>query len=107
MRAVFAGLVVVIALVRPSLAQAPQRAGAEDLSRAMERVASLVGPAVVEIFTTGYKPGEGPVGRVSDLITTERGSGSGVIVDSTGFIVTNAHVVRGALRLRVELPAPS
>ena len=39
-------------------------------------------------------------------MTTQRASGSGVIVDPDGYIVTNAHVVQGAQRLRVELPAP-
>jgi serine protease Do len=32
--------------------------------------------------------------------------GSGVIVDSNGYIMTNAHVVEGAQRIRVALPLP-
>jgi serine protease Do len=40
-------------------------------------------------------------------VTTERGSGSGVIVDPGGYIVTNAHVVAGARRVQVELPIPA
>ncbi len=40
----------------------------------------------------------------SGLVTTQRASGSGVIVDAEGYIVTNAHVVRGASRIRVEIP---
>ena len=79
-------------------------ATALDLSSSLEAAASQVGPAVVEIFTTAYVPGERVVPRATDLVTTQRGSGSGVIVDSDGYIVTNAHVVRGAQRLRVELP---
>lgn len=77
---------------------------AADLSVSLEATASLVGPAVVEIFTTSYIPNEGMVPRAVDLVTTQRASGSGVIVDPEGYIVTNAHVVRGARRLRVALP---
>ena len=63
-------------------------------------------PAVVEIFATSYRPGQGLVPRAADLVTTERASGSGVIVDPDGYIVTNAHVVARAQRLQVEVPIP-
>jgi serine protease Do len=77
---------------------------AVDLSSSLEATSRLVGPSVVEIFTTSYKPGSGVVPRSADLLTSERGSGSGVIVDPEGYIVTNAHVVQGAQSLRVEIP---
>ena len=77
---------------------------AAELSSALEATAQLVGPAVVEIFTTSYAPGAGLIPRTADLVATERATGSGVIVDADGYIVTNAHVVRGAQQLRVELP---
>jgi serine protease Do len=89
--------------------QTPARAAvpSADLSSSLEATARVVGTAVVEIFTTSYAPGEGLVPRTADLVTTQRASGSGVIVDPDGYIVTNAHVVRGAQRLRVELPIPA
>lgn len=90
-----------------ALAAPRAAAQAQDLSRALERAAAVVSPAVVEIFTTSFRPGEGAVSSAADLIATERGSGSGVIVDPQGFIVTNAHVVRGAQRVTVQLPSPS
>jgi serine protease Do len=77
---------------------------AAELSTSLEATTALVTPAVVQIFATSYAPGNGLVPRTADLVTTERASGSGVIVDPDGFIVTNAHVVRGAQRLRVEIP---
>jgi serine protease Do len=75
-----------------------------DLSASLEATTKAVSPSVVEIFTTWYAPGEGVVPRSADLVTTQRASGSGVIVDADGYIVTNAHVVRGAQTVRVEIP---
>ena len=89
------------AQTKPSAATA-----VEQLSRSTEALARVVSPAVVQIFTTSYVPAEGVVARHADLVTTQRASGSGVIVDPAGYIVTNAHVVTGAQRLRVDIPLP-
>ncbi len=82
-----------------------QSATARDLSSALEATAQVAAPAVVEIFATSYTAGDG-AGVRSELIRPQRASGSGVIVEAGGYIVTNAHVVRGAQQLRVELPSP-
>ena len=82
-------------------APAAANLGLADTLRATTRI---VTPAVVQIFTTAYLPADTVVERPSDLVSTERGSGSGVIVDAEGYIVTNAHVVQGAQRLTVEVP---
>ena len=79
---------------------------AEELSRSTEELAGLVSPAVVQIFTTSYVPAEGVVARQADLVTTQRATGSGVIVDPDGYIVTNAHVVNDARRVRVDIRLP-
>ena len=75
--------------------QAQPRAvpSASDLSRSLEATARVVGASVVEIFATTFAPGQGVVPRNADLVTTQRASGSGVIVAADGYIVTNAHVV--------------
>jgi serine protease Do len=101
----------------PAVGQAQARAGdarsvvaagtadaALAVSRAIEATASAAGAAVVEIFTMSYAPTEGRVAGTNDLVRTQRASGSGAIVDPSGYIVTNAHVVRGAQRIRVEVP---
>ena len=98
-----------VALLLPALPAAPQTPAAPsivDVSRSVEATTRSVMPAVVEIFATSYRPGQGLVPRAADLITTERASGSGVIIDPDGYIVTNAHVVAGAQRLQVEVPIP-
>jgi serine protease Do len=82
-------------------------AATADLSASLESTTALVGPSVVQIFATAYAPGNGVVPSTADLVTTQRASGSGVIVDAEGFLITNAHVVRGAQRLRVEVPMPA
>jgi serine protease Do len=76
-----------------------------ELSASLEAAAKAVSPSVVEIFTTTYVANEGAPPHRTDLVMTQRASGSGVIVDPSGLIVTNAHVVQGAQRLRVEIPA--
>jgi serine protease Do len=96
----------------PALSQAKPRTAAPtaqtaaDVSSALQAAARTAAPSVVQIFTTSFAAGDGIVPRPTELITTERATGSGVIVDPDGYIVTNAHVVRGTERVRVELPHP-
>jgi serine protease Do len=78
-----------------------------DLSTILAATARAVGPAVVQIFATAQVPSDGLVPHSTDLVSTQRASGSGVIVDADGYIVTNAHVVRGAHQLRIEVPVPA
>ena len=100
------GLLCVLLTAGAAAAQTQPRTAATsiELSNALQATVRLVTPAVVQIFATSYTPGEGVLPHASDLVSTQRASGSGVIVDPNGYIVTNAHVVRGAQRLLVELP---
>jgi S1-C subfamily serine protease len=60
-----------------------------------------VAPAVVTI-TNHMTPQQSPFGITSSGV----GTGTGFIVRSDGVIVTNDHVVEGAQKLTVTLPAP-
>lgn len=71
------------------------------LSASFEAVATRVTPATVQIFTVGYSP-SGDAG--TSVISKQRGTGTGVILDPDGYIVTNAHVVQGARNVRVMIP---
>jgi serine protease Do len=101
----------VLVLVVCADAQAPQEKPLVDplqwLNASLEQVTTKISPAVVRIEVAGYRPladrnDEDNEAKVQTL-TKEHTSGSGVIVDPEGYIVTAFHVVKGARRLRVEL----
>src|SRR3984885_6656219 len=73
---------------------------------ALEDLAAKVSPAVVQILVTGYGPLHEESRSETALIVRQHAVDSGVIVDPAGYIMTNAHVVEGAQRIRVALPLP-
>jgi serine protease Do len=100
-----------LAAASPAFAQgaappAPARglAGLADLSRSLEQLVEKISPSVVQIFVTGYVPPDEEDQAATGEPSLERSSGSGVILDPDGYIITNAHVVEYATRLEVELP---
>lgn len=73
-----------------------------QLSEDFQSLARSVTPSVVQIYVVGYVTGG--VGAPGDaLLARQRSSGSGVVIDADGIIVTNHHVVAGAERVRVRL----
>ena len=78
----------------------------QQLDSAIEELTARISPAVVQILVTGYAPLEREHQTQTALVGREQAIGSGVIVDSDGYIITNAHVVEGAQRIHVALPAP-
>jgi serine protease Do len=77
------------------------------LSGSLQELANKVSPAVVQIEVTGIGPAEdSDRNDHSDtaLIVRQHAIGAGVIVDPDGYIMTNAHVLEGAQRIRVVLP---
>jgi serine protease Do len=85
---------------------APKAPPLRELSSSFEELASKVRPAVVQIFSTGYAtPDESESTRASSLLSTQRSTGSGIILTPDGYIVTNNHVVQGARKIEVVLHA--
>ncbi len=71
------------------------------VSQSLQRVVDHVSPSVVQITAYGLGREEEPG---SARIRTQRGTGSGVILDPEGYIVTNAHVVGASQRIQVLIP---
>ncbi len=77
-----------------------------QFNESLESLTDKVAPAVVQVVVTGFGPSEdGERGEATDIVR-QHSLGSGVIVDPDGYIVTNAHVVQGAQRIRVTLNRP-
>ena len=84
----------------------------QQISTAMQMLSKRVSASVVQIFSTGYTSSGDREHRNTDLLSRGLTSGSGIIIGSDGWVVTNAHVVQGGRRIRitlnqaVTLPAP-
>jgi serine protease Do len=103
--AVFAALLAAAPLTAAAQPAPSKPPSLPDLSAAFERLVDRVTPAVVQIFATAYATPSAEEAPPTGVVATERTSGSGVILDPDGYIVTNAHVVEGAMRVQVELAA--
>jgi serine protease Do len=78
-----------------------------QLSSSVEELVKRVSPSVVQVLVTGFGRAEEGAGGEADLVIGRfRSIGSGVIVDPEGYILTNAHVLKGAQRVQVVLPSP-
>ena len=81
-----------------------------QLDGSLIALTSKVSRAVVQIQVTGIGPARKKTNDDSEglaVLAEEHAIGSGVILDPNGYIVTNAHVVERADRIRVVLPTPA
>jgi serine protease Do len=107
-----AAAILLLAVLGPSAARAEEplwtdRSAARKKLPTLAQLADHARPAVVHVRGTLVEPPRGPQGRPGGMISV----GSGFFVSKTGYLVTNEHVVRGSVDIRVrmqdgrELPA--
>ena len=72
-------------------------------SASVQELSETVTKSVVQVLTTGFGLSSGGEKTDTAYLAPERGIGSGVILSSDGYILTNAHVVTGARKIRVRL----
>ena len=80
----------------------------EQLSNSIQSIAAQVSPAIVQIEVLGYIHPDDDKSDDKDktdnrVVTKTNFIASGVIMSADGYIITNAHTVNGAKRVRVNL----
>ena len=76
----------------------------QKLNADMAQILAQVSPAVVQIRVAGFGLPEDGNRTEAAVVERQHSLGSGIIVNPSGFILTNEHVIHGAQRVRVMLP---
>ena len=95
-----AAAVGLVPLAAPAQSR-PPATGLLALDAQLDALSRRVAPSVVQVLASGY------TSTPAMLLARGQASGSGVIVDPDGWIVTNAHVVENARSVRVDLLQPA
>src|SRR5271156_6815049 len=74
-----------------------------QFNESLQELTARVSPSIVQVQVTGYRALNEKSDTDANTIGLQRSLGSGVIVDPDGYILTNAHVVKGAQRVLVVL----
>jgi len=104
--ALSSALVITTVLAAQVVPPAPKPNPLVELSGEIRGLSRKVAPTVVQVSVNGYGPLDQSTGHPVSLFGRQETIGSGVIVDPEGYIMTNAHVVSGAVSIKVAL-APS
>ncbi len=91
----------------PAAPEKPGENARKDLlsqfNDSLQELTARVTPSIVQVQVTGYRATDEKNPDQAGVIGRQRSLGSGVIVDPDGYIITNAHVVKGAQSVRVVL----
>lgn len=93
-----------VAMPAPAEAQDRSSDALHRMNESVDALIRKVSPGVVQILVTGYGTVEDTErGNTGVVIGRQRAIGSGFVVDPSGYVLTNAHVVSGAQRVQVVL----
>jgi serine protease Do len=81
----------------------PHTGALAEFSTAVEELCASVSPAVVQIEVRTRAPVDTDDARRAGFFAKQSASGSGVIVDASGYIVTNNHVTEGSREIDVSV----
>ena len=104
-----AAILLLILAARSLPAQTPRQHSAvlAQFSTAIEELVDSVSSAVVQIEVHLRVPVSTENGGRAAFFAQQQSRGSGVIVDASGFILTNAHVVEGSRDIDVTVADPA
>jgi|LakMenEpi03Aug12_release.lakeMendotaPanAssembly.Ray.scaffolds.fasta_scaffold44641_1 serine protease Do len=95
-----AGALVTPAASAQAVARSPRTITLGEISASFEALAAQVGSSTVQVVASGLAlDPDAPAG--DGAVERRRSSGSGVILDAAGYVMTNYHVVQGARRVQV------
>ena len=72
-------------------------------SESVQQLSGKVTKSVVQVLTTGFGLTTDEEKNDTAYLEAQRGIGAGVVLSDDGYILTNAHVVEGARKIRVRL----
>jgi len=101
--AVLAMTVILLTLAAGPAAAQDKEWSITSLSSEIRELTEAVTPAVVQIYTSSFGALMGSVPQGAAVFGKQQATGSGVILDPEGYIITNNHVVQGAKRVQVRL----
>ena len=84
---------------------APSQDPLVRMNESVDALTRKVWPSVVQILVSSYGPREDGGRSESIVVGRQQSTGSGFVIDPDGYIMTNAHVVSGARRIQILLPA--
>ena len=85
---------------------APSQDPLVRMNESIDALTRKVWPSVVQILVSSYGAREGGDRNEANVVVGRQSStGSGFVIDPDGYIMTNAHVVNGARRVQIVLPA--